>query len=91
VEKKFHSLPEYYGYYLAAWCGLPALIILFFWSLSELYIVKVLILSDFRADPTIDDNKLNLIFSQIQAIAEKQLFRDYSSEPSALRGEIFKS
>ena len=34
---KFHSLPEYYGYYLAAWCGLPALIILFFWSFSELF------------------------------------------------------
>ena len=49
--KRFHSLPEYYGYYLAAWCGLPALIILFFWSFSELYIVKIFILSDFRSDP----------------------------------------
>jgi len=69
--KKFHSLPEYYGYYLAAWCGLPALIILFFWSFSELYIVKVFILSDFRTDPSIDENKLNLIFSEIKSIAEK--------------------
>jgi phosphate transport system permease protein len=69
--KKFHSLPEYYGYYLAAWCGLPALIILFFWSFSELYIVKLFILSDFRADPSIDENKLNLIFSEIKSIAEK--------------------
>ena len=69
--KKFHSLPEYYGYYLAAWCGLPALIILFFWSFSELYIVKVFILADFRADPSIDENKLNLIFSEIKSIAEK--------------------
>ena len=69
--KKFHSLPEYYGYYLAAWCGLPALIILFFWSFSELYIVKVFILSDFRADSSIDENKLNLIFSEIKSIAEK--------------------
>jgi phosphate transport system permease protein len=71
-KKKFHSLPEYYGYYLAAWCGLPALIILFFWSLSELYVVKILILSDFRTDPTIDNNKLNLIFTQIKAIAENK-------------------
>jgi phosphate transport system permease protein len=71
-KKKFHSLPEYYGYYLAAWCGLPALIILFFWSSSELYVVKILILSDFRTDPTIDNNKLNLIFTQIKAIAENK-------------------
>ncbi|NKA01219.1 MAG: hypothetical protein EBV81_04330 [Proteobacteria bacterium] len=70
--KKFHSLPEYYGYYLAAWCGLPALIILFFWSFSELYILKVFILSDFRSDPSIDENKLNLIFSEIKSIAEKK-------------------
>ena len=80
--KKFHSLPEYYGYYLAAWCGLPALIILFFWSFSELYIVKVFILSDFRADPSIDENKLNLIFSEIKShqnsilIDAKQIAKD---------------
>jgi phosphate transport system permease protein len=37
-----------------------------------LYIVKILILSDFRTDPTIDNNKLNLIFSQIKAIAENK-------------------
>ena len=70
--KKFHSLPEYYGYYLAAWCGLPALIILFFWSFSELYVVKIFILSDFRADPSIDENKLNLIFSEIKSLSEKK-------------------
>ncbi len=70
--KKFNSLPVYYGYYLAAWCGLPALIILFFWSFSDLYFVKFLILSDFKADPTIDKNKLNLIFTEIVSIAEKK-------------------
>ena len=70
--KKFHSLPEYYGYYLAAWCGLPALIILFFWSFSELFLVKIFILADFKIDPLLDENKLNLIFSEIKAIAEKK-------------------
>ena len=70
--KKFHSLPEYYGYYLAAWCGIPALIILFFWSFSELFLVKIFILADFKIDPLLDENKLNLIFSEIKAIAEKK-------------------
>ncbi len=65
-------MPEYYGYYLAAWCGLPALIILFFWSFSELFLVKIFILADFKIDPLLDENKLNLIFSEIKAIAEKK-------------------
>ena len=70
--KNLNSLPEYYGYYLAAWCAFPALIILFFWSIFELSIIKIFVLSDFKLDPTIDDNKLNLIFSQIVSIAEKK-------------------
>ena len=69
---KLNSLPKYYGYYLAAWCGLPALLILILWTFSELYFVKFIILSDFKADPTIDENKLNLIFTEIVSIAEKK-------------------
>ena len=77
--KKFHSLPEYYGYYLAAWCGIPALIILFFWSFSELFLVKIFILADFKIDPLLDENKLNLIFTRNQILkdTDKYLICDF--------------
>ena len=44
---KLNALPSYYGYYLAIWCGLPALVILSLWSLFEPTIIKVFILSNF--------------------------------------------
>ena len=44
---KLNALPAYYGYFLALWCGLPALIIFGGWSLFESTIIKTLILSDF--------------------------------------------
>ena len=44
---KLKALPAYYGYFLALWCGLPALIIFGGWLLFESTIIKTLILSDF--------------------------------------------
>ena len=44
---RLNALPSYYGYYLAVWCGLPALIILSLWSLFEPTIIKILILNNF--------------------------------------------
>ena len=43
---KLNALPSYYGYYLAVWCGLPALIILSLWSLFEPTIIKILIINN---------------------------------------------
>ena len=34
-----HSLPSYYGYYAAMWCGVPALILFALWSMFDGYIV----------------------------------------------------
>ena len=42
-----NALPSYYGYYLALWCGLPALLIFASWSLFEPSILKLLILGNF--------------------------------------------
>tara|TARA_B100001758_G_C18409160_1_gene614341 strand:- start:1605 stop:2885 length:1281 start_codon:yes stop_codon:yes gene_type:complete len=42
-----NALPSYYGYYLALWCGLPALLIFASWSLFEPTILKLLILGNF--------------------------------------------
>ena len=44
---KLNALPSYYGYYLALWCGLPALLIFASWSLFEPSILKLLILGNF--------------------------------------------
>jgi phosphate transport system permease protein len=41
---KLHSLPVYYGYYVALWCGLPALILVGVWyALEDTVIIRLLL------------------------------------------------
>lgn len=61
---KLHSLPNYYGYYIALWCGVPALIIFSLWSLFEPMIIKLLVINNL---PNQDPDKLNLIYERILA------------------------
>jgi phosphate transport system permease protein len=61
---KLHSLPSYYGYYIALWCGVPALIIFSLWSLFEPMIIKLLVINNL---PNQDPDKLNLIYERILA------------------------
>ena len=61
---KLHSLPNYYGYYIALWCGVPALIIFSLWSLFEPMIIKLLVINNLQNQ---DPGKLNLIYERILA------------------------
>lgn len=40
---ELHSLPSYYGYYVALWCGLPALFLLLAWLMIEPSIIRELL------------------------------------------------
>ncbi len=44
--KNLHSLPTYYGLYTAIWCGIPALVLVAFWSAFENAIITQLVISE---------------------------------------------
>ena len=46
-SQRLTALPKFYGYYLAIWCAVPALIIFALWSVFEPSIVKGFILDDY--------------------------------------------
>jgi phosphate transport system permease protein len=48
--RNLHSLPNYYGYYTALWCGLPALLLLCLWLFFENAVVTHLVLADLPAE-----------------------------------------
>jgi len=54
--KNLHSLPNYYGYYTALWCGLPSLLLLLLWLGFETPVMTHWVLADLpdemRALPT---------------------------------------
>jgi len=47
---KLHSLPSYYGYYLAMWCGIPSFLIVLGWAFFEPVIGERIILSTLSSE-----------------------------------------
>lgn len=43
--RDLHSLPGYYGYYIALWCGLPAFLVFLVWVLFEARLLEALVLA----------------------------------------------
>lgn len=65
-----HSLPAYYGYYVAAWCGLPALLVLSLWAAFEPTIVeRLLVLGLSGAEQTLSADRLGLLLNDIRNYA----------------------
>ena len=71
-KKKPHSLPGYYGTYIALFCGIPSLCIFGLWIGLEPHIVEVLLLNEIPSDLKIlPPGELNLLLNEIKNIAQK--------------------
>jgi phosphate transport system permease protein len=65
-----HSLPGYYGYFVAIWCVLPALLLLFAWLLLEPRVVTGLVVSGLPEHyQGLPAGQLNLLINNIQNLA----------------------
>lgn len=62
-----HSLPGYYGYWTAIWCGLPALILFGFWVAFEHTIITQLVVADLPPEVRdLPESRLGLIINDIR-------------------------
>jgi phosphate transport system permease protein len=69
--RQLHSLPMYYGGYVALWCGIPALLLFAIWSIFENTIVTNLMISGLSADiRALPEERLYLIVNDIRNIVE---------------------
>ncbi len=65
-----HSLPGYYGYYVAIWVALPALALLLAWVLIEPKIIVALVVSGLpESYRNLPAGELNLLVNNIQNLA----------------------
>ena len=67
-SQRLTALPKFYGYYLAIWCAVPALIIFALWSVFEPSIVKGFILDNYD-EQNLSKNELQLIYTKVKALA----------------------
>jgi phosphate transport system permease protein len=62
-----NSLPSYYGYYTALWCGIPALIIFTFWQFFETAVITNLVVAGLPENvSSLSAQQLNLVINEIR-------------------------
>ncbi|MDH3305642.1 MAG: phosphate ABC transporter permease subunit PstC [Gammaproteobacteria bacterium] len=65
-----HSLPGYYGYYVAIWCAIPSLLILLIWLIIEPRLVVAMVIEGLpEAYRTLSEGEINLLVNNIQNLA----------------------
>ena len=68
--KLLHSLPSYYGAYVAIWCGLPALFVVALWLSIGPQIVDALLIAQLPASAAqLSPGELNLLLNDIRNVA----------------------
>ncbi len=67
---KLHSLPSYYGFYTALWCGMPALAVFGLWMLLQSSVIVDLVIGGLPEQiRNLSQDKLNLVVNDIQNLA----------------------
>ena len=87
-----NALPDYYGYYLALWCAIPAVLILALWTVFEPTIIKAIIINNLSSNnlSELNPDELNLIYQQIIALYAGN-FTGTITEEIRLGAENYKS
>ena len=65
-----HSLPSYYGYYVAVWCAIPALLILIAWLIGEQQIIQSLLVSSLPENVrSLPPERMSLLLNDVKNLA----------------------
>jgi len=65
-----HSRPHYYVYFIALWCGLPAILVLTVWTTMQTPIVESIVQSGLPASMTSDDpSRMSLVMNDVRNLA----------------------
>ena len=76
-----HSLPGYYGSYVALWCAIPALLLFAIWQVIEPSVLRAQVISTLSAETqALPEQELGLIYNDIQNLVQERLV---AREPSA--------
>ena len=69
--RTFHSLPGYYGGYVALWCAIPALLVLIGWTMAEPVVLRSQVLATLPAELVgAGDEQLGLVYNDVRNLVE---------------------
>ncbi|MBT5415347.1 MAG: phosphate ABC transporter permease subunit PstC [Rhodospirillaceae bacterium] len=79
--RDLHSLPSYYGFYVALWCGLPAFVLFVAWMIVEPGIVDDMVLAGLPSSLSeLPPQRLGLILNDIHNLAAGEGFARVADE-----------
>ncbi len=65
--RRLHSLPGHYGYYVALWCAVPALLVLLLWAGFDARIITALVIRELPVElQRLPADQLNLVVNDIR-------------------------
>lgn len=72
-KAKLHSLPGFHGTYVALWCGIPSLLLIFAWGILEPSILSILLENNLGNQITnLSPDKIELLKSSIKRAANSE-------------------
>ncbi|MFM2006104.1 MAG: hypothetical protein RLZZ09_1759 [Pseudomonadota bacterium] len=84
--QSLHSLPSYYGYYMALWSALPALLLILFWSMFESTVITRSVLSLLPESMTaVSPEQLSLVVNDLRNVAQGVATTDRGFQAAADR------
>lgn len=79
--KNLHSLPHYYGYMVALWSGLPALVLLLLWLMLEPLAINHLLINTLPTElQQLSQADLSLVINEVKLLAESGDVNNISDE-----------
>lgn len=68
---RLHSLPRYHGFYIALWCGLPAMLVLGLWSAFQSSVITGLVTASLPGEVrNLPPGELGLVVNDIRNLAQ---------------------
>jgi len=77
-----HSLPDYYGYYVALWCSIPPLLLLTAWLAFEPAIITKLVVAELPREMRESEQRLSLVVNDITNIVKGDEVGGQDVDPS---------
>jgi phosphate transport system permease protein len=79
-QHELHSRPTYHGAFVAAWVGIPSILLVLLWLLFQGTVINTLLLWSLPPGTTdgLDQGQINLLLSEIRSVAAGNIF----GEPS---------
>jgi phosphate transport system permease protein len=90
--RNLHSLPSYYGAYVAMWCALPALFILTAWLIFEPRIIQSMLVASLPADAQeLAPERLGLLLNDIRNFAAGNIISREADPEVLAAAEYYRS